>query len=294
MTYGDADTEVAREVLINCAQADPHRTDQCVHGNILDRCPEELAEVLAELREKYMHLAVDEMSVEEAGLAFMDEAIPCIQQSASAEFESRHTVTAPCSMHKKACPVLPPRSIEGIRPLRAHIAGICCQDWSSMGHRQRWLGKGTEVLLTWCRERLMSDDSIVIVECVSQFDSETLRRILQEKFRMVCLDFSPSMLGEPVERHRKYMIFIDPEKLHWVHEEDDQLFFEEMFQKACKLQPAVQRYFWPFGASVMGLCRLGRSSVSISPCIGAFHGSCSVLLLGTLMGGPTHLGKVKP
>ena len=194
-----------------------------------------LAKKLRELREKYGEQ--DEANVDVAGRAFMAEAIPLVRESAREGLASGQILCAPCAMHKQDCPVSRVRdadSVDEVPPLRAHVAGICCQDWSSMGHRQRWLGKGTEVLLAWCRERLMSEDTFVLVECVSQFDAETLAEALQERFQMVCLDVSPSLFGEPVERKRKYMIFIDPQKLRWVHDGNHQHFFQQTFAQACK------------------------------------------------------------
>ena len=61
------------------------------------------------------------------------------------------------------------------------------------------------------------------------FDAESLGELLQPKYVMVTLDFSPSLLGEPVDRHRKYMIFTNKATLHWAHTEKHQQVFEQWF-----------------------------------------------------------------
>jgi hypothetical protein len=84
-----------------------------------------------------------------------------------------------------------------------------------MGKHMGWLGSGSLPSMQWVRERLMSDEDWVIVECVTSFDHSMLEKLLGDRFSLTVLNFSPTLLGIPVMRKRKYMILLKKGSLQW-------------------------------------------------------------------------------
>ena len=213
----------------------------CVHGDILERCPPQLLAKMQAAQAKHIQQVEERpgADIQTEGVAFLHEVAEWIQESADC---NRSTpLMAECSVHKKKCPVLPiydeastsTGSATQAPTLLGSIAGVCCQDWSHMGKRLQWLGPGALVLLEWCREKLMSQDDFLIIECVSAFDHQGLAHLLSPAFTMAVLDFSPTLVGLPVERHRKYMLCIS-RRLRWNLPDgcqNHQQFFTELFEK---------------------------------------------------------------
>ena len=69
--------------------------------------------------------------------------------------------------------------------------------------------------MQWCRERLMSLEDIIIVECVCHFDSDLLAELFAAEYTLDCGQFSPTLFGEPVERQRKYMVMLRRGRVEW-------------------------------------------------------------------------------
>ena len=93
------------------------------------------------------------------------------------------------------------------QPLLLHLAGFTCTDWSGMGSRRGWFGSSTLPFLQWLSERLQFGEDAVIAENTLQFDLASLQEMVASHFTVDVLRVSPSLVGEPVERQRLYIIF---------------------------------------------------------------------------------------
>ena len=122
-----------------------------------------------------------------------------------------------CAVHNKKCPVIVDTPVD-FAGLRVHVAGVNCYDWSSMGSSQKWLGESMPIFMEWARERLLSLEDMIIVECVIGFDSDMLGELFRDSYNLEVLRVSPTLFGEPVERQRKYMILLKKDKLRWLPE----------------------------------------------------------------------------
>ena len=137
-------------------------------------------------------------------------------------------LVARCAIHGKDCQVLPPVT-KGYQGFIMNIAGVNCYDWSSMGSRMRWLGRGVFPFLAWARERFLGGEQFIVVECVTDFDDELLAEIFEGVFSMTTLRCSPTLFGDPVERRRKYMVLL-ANGMRW-HASITQLDPQEAFEK---------------------------------------------------------------
>lgn len=112
-----------------------------------------------------------------------------------------------------------------------------------MSPRLRWLGRSVLPFLQWARERMLGSEDFVIVECVSQFDDVALQEIMQPIFRLICLQVSPRMFGEAVDRPRKYIILISKRRLVWeasIVRDGHQIAFERLFARRMKMDAAAK------------------------------------------------------
>ena len=86
------------------------------------------------------------------------------------------------------------------------IAGMVCKDWSIRGSRMGFLGPSFLPWICWIREMLILLPVIIIAECTTLFDHETFAAAVACHYTLVSLVFSPTDVGMPVERIRKYMV----------------------------------------------------------------------------------------
>ena len=193
---------------------------RCVHGNILDRCPKALMARVERVRTRALSVLEqsaqrgkpkDAASMIELGRSAMREVAKFMLQPCQADADG---LTAFCEVHNTECTVIkhPDTGFEGIR---LHVAGVNCFDWSRMGHQRRWLGDSMPVFAQWARERMMSLEDIIIVECVVEFDSDLLGEMFARHYSLRVLRFSPTLFGEPVARERKYMVLLKKDRLEW-------------------------------------------------------------------------------
>ena len=127
-------------------------------------------------------------------------------------------VNSPCSTEQKAycyrhqteCPAVPSPSAlpDGKAPLRLCVAGISCLDWSSRGSRKKTLGKGSAAWASFLKEIYDSEPDTVVLECTRAYRHEDLEFVLGSKYTLSWLVFSPTQVGIPSERFRKYMIMM--------------------------------------------------------------------------------------
>ena len=87
-------------------------------------------------------------------------------------------------------------------------------------------------------ERLQFEEDIVVGENTLNFDVATLEEMTAHQFNLECLNVSPTLMGEPVERRRLYICMLRKGKRRWRHEllrqglgETWQEVFEAVFQR---------------------------------------------------------------
>ena len=194
----------------------------CVHKDMLERMPERLMKRLKRLHARHLIQVKQRIGKGEKksevynnqGRKFMRQAVKFVFQDNVHVSE----VVAHCEVHDKDCAVLPglPKKLKAA--MVGNIAGVNCYDWSSMGAMMKWLGPSVFAFLCWARERVLArqQEQFAIVECVIGFDDEFLAEIFDGHFSLTTLRITPTMLGDPIQRHRKYMIlFSDSSKLQW-------------------------------------------------------------------------------
>ena len=246
---------------------------QCVHGNMLDRCPRRLLERLERLRvraamslhtRKEMGLRVDASYTLRLGRETVRKAADFMFQGLSAR--QGLTLVAHCFRHGQSCRVIPPAP-EGFAGLRLHIAGVNCYDWSSMGHTRRWLGESLLPFMQWCRERFLALEDIIIVECVCQFDSDLLAELFAAEYTLDCVQFSPTLFGEPVERQRKYMVMLRRGRVEWhpvIAEKGVQDSFLRLFARTLRSPARASSLTWKH-AQLAGGCQHELALASAGP-----------------------------
>ena len=78
------------------------------------------------------------------------------------------------------------------------------------------LGKGALAFASFAHEVWHHAPDVVVVECTRTFNHGDLISLLNEKYSVNPLVFSPSDLGIPSERIRKYTVLLKREgKLTW-------------------------------------------------------------------------------
>lgn len=125
--------------------------------------------------------------------------------------------TAWCDKHGKECPIYKFEPLDSeSTPLRVIIAGISCIDWSSRGSQRKTLGKGALAWASLMREIVMFSPDAVILECTRQYRHEDINEILGQRYDMWPITFSPTEVGVPSERYRKYMVLLQKHgRLSW-------------------------------------------------------------------------------
>ena len=154
-------------------------------------------------------------------------------------------ITARCDVHGgEECPSLPklPKKFKG---LLGSIAGLNCYEWSSMGKTMRWLGESAFPFFVWLRERMMGNDDFAIAECVRGFDDDLLKDLVESKFMLFTLEFSPTLFGDVTQRMRKYMILLGKGRLRWhasIGKCGHQAAFERIFGRRVVMESIPQRF----------------------------------------------------
>ncbi len=111
-----------------------------------------------------------------------------------------------CNGHCRVCP--PTITAAAAPRLHIEVAGTTCVAWSSMGAKLHWLDASALPCLVWMFSMLSAAPSIIVHECVVGFDDVALKRVLGRRYCLVPCVFSPSDLGIPTARRRKYTLCI--------------------------------------------------------------------------------------
>ncbi len=92
--------------------------------------------------------------------------------------------------------------------LWVEVAGTTCVAWSSMGAGLGWLDRSALPCLVWMFWVRFQQPDIVLHECVTRFQEEVLVRLLGDLYDVEAVVTSPSKLGIPSMRRRKYTMCI--------------------------------------------------------------------------------------
>ena len=104
-----------------------------------------------------------------------------------------------------------------LRGYLCSVAGVNCFDFSNMGAGKKFLGTSAMPFLLWAVERLFSCEDFFVVECIPPFHDVTLADMMKDAFTLHTLRVCPSILGLPITRDKKYMIFLS-KRLAWAPE----------------------------------------------------------------------------
>ena len=127
----------------------------------------------------------------------------------NAALRARRSVQVHCDVHQKLCPAFPEKPTPG--HYQGVLAGVTCVDWSTMNRSSSgWLGPSGAAFVEWLHSRCLGarsgTEDWIIVECVRGFDHTLLEDCLKQWYDMCVLLFSPTLLGVPAMRWRKYML----------------------------------------------------------------------------------------
>ena len=195
----------------------------CVHCDIMERCPKKLLRRMTNFHKRAVATAEKQVMAgkHKEGAVRQELGRSTVRKISKFMLDVQETektsVLGMCAVHNKKCPVIVDTPVD-FAGLRVHVAGVNCYDWSSMGSSQKWLGESMPIFMEWARERLLSLEDMIIVECVIGFDSDMLGELFRDSYNLEVLRVSPTLFGEPVERQRKYMILLKKDKLRWLPE----------------------------------------------------------------------------
>lgn len=203
----------SRRLLANLP---PQMAPDHIHGDMLDRLPEDVLLRLTTLHEKYsMKFKVQEAQAEDPAASK--------QESASFRFaEAQQMVRALCDVlaqvdfgslssycvvHNKCCPTFGGTSSFG--ELRVATGSSICCDFSSYGSGVGILGKSVLPFLMWVMERKQMQEDLIFHENVPRWEREALW-IVQEHLVathvLECVTLSPDQMGVPMTRARCFLI----------------------------------------------------------------------------------------
>ena len=183
-----------------------------VFGNVVDRLPPGavLAELKAHMRakkavfkERVRRGERVKVVAKELGLEFMEYAVQQLQ-GLTFDLMSKHW----CYKHKKLCPVYPdmPNGMNA-KPMTLATAGTTCTSWTTMSSQaKQWLADSAVAFLAWAFEQLALLPTAIIHECVPGFDIKLLESLFEPKYAVRSWVFSPTHLGMPTNRPRRYTI----------------------------------------------------------------------------------------
>ena len=112
-----------------------------------------------------------------------------------------------CYKCQQMCPLEPPVFHTGTQ-LRIAVAGYCCQPWSQMGKKEKWLSPLSLPWISWIAGLWANTPEIVVGECTQHFAFSTMKKYLDEIYVLSELTFSPKDQGIPVARVRQYVLAV--------------------------------------------------------------------------------------
>ena len=208
---------IARETLIEAGT-----DDECVFGDMTKRMPAELLEKITLLRDKCRKMQkqamdailADHYALMEAKHAAESKYLYDVKELILAEETYINKQLSWCYKHNRMCPSNPPASDDQIS---MSVAGVSCIDWSVRGKK---LGSLVDGCLSWTcymREVIHCQYDIVVLECTCGYQEQDAIFMLGHLYVFEGCIFSPTEIGVPSERWRKYMVFIHRRgKVQWI------------------------------------------------------------------------------
>lgn len=159
-----------------------------------------------------------------------------------------------CFRCKGRCRVHGPERQTNGRPAltRMAIAGTTCTSWSQMGACSRWMAQSALPFFVWAFETLAWGPDLIVHECTPRFDVATLELIFGMLYLIVSFVISPTSLGWPAMRPRRFTILVHRER-RVAPREMSAAIFSSLFFRKCMLDGHV---FWcaSYTAVVKYLC----------------------------------------
>ncbi len=93
------------------------------------------------------------------------------------------------------------------------VGGNICTSWSILGSRFGWLHFATIVYLVFLRDVKAAKAEVIIGECAVNFDHKKTEEFLEDMYVTQSFVHSPTQLGLPTRRAKKYTISLRKDKL---------------------------------------------------------------------------------
>ena len=178
-----------------------------------------------------------------------------------------------CLEHGMRCPVCPRQDPSLASMHWIEVAGSTCCPFSSMSDGSMWLDEATLPCLTWLYSSAYYQPDSILHECVTRFEEKTMRNIVSDEgedidggrrrrastaprptwcnrvrpqctegYAVTSIIFSPSQLGIPSDRYRKYtflnLVGSVALRIHGGHP-SVQAQFQEIFFRDCSMDASV-------------------------------------------------------
>ena len=111
-----------------------------------------------------------------------------------------------CFRCARECEVHPPAEERSEHSHYIVVAGTTCVSWSSMGSCDAWLHQATLPFMVWLEDWYRHEPTHVIHECSRNFDVESFREAVSEKYHLEQVISSPLDFGVPAHRCRSYCL----------------------------------------------------------------------------------------
>ena len=175
----------------------------------------------------------------------IDEGMQLVHMLENSLEKAAFKATAYCFRHCKECPLAPPLlGSRRQRVMHMEVAGITCCPWSSMnrGRFTRWRNSATLPCMVMRFWILATRPSIFIIENVKGFDSDAFMHTFHSQNLYVSTEVlvSPSMLGIPSSRTRKFIIAWSTQEFTKIQSMGPEVTFQALFQRT--LVTTVQIY----------------------------------------------------
>ncbi|CAE7551971.1 unnamed protein product [Symbiodinium natans] len=217
----------------------------CVFGSLEERIAPEILQKLHSLQATCVAGAESDLDgVEDAtlqknlhhrwGRQFLKLAVEALQDS-GAELPA----TVWCHRHQRACR-FHVRDEQAGATLAA--GGPPCIDWSQIGLRLGWLGRGAIPFLLWAHERWLCRERIILMENVPGIDHDSLS-VVFPCYHITVFTVSLAQFGIPANRERVYIVML-LQGTSWLLQ-DPEAVFREIFTEEHLLSSACQFFSAP-------------------------------------------------
>jgi len=200
--------------------------DGCVMADMTERLPPALRTDIENIIAAYQAKLVKQLQefgkkkdrafTQQLGDAFVAEvAHLMLEHTLNGSFDPN--LKLPSTKHGKLCSVYPVRGNNvGGCPLKGNVSGISCIDWSERGSQAGSFGKGAVAWCTLMWDLLNDDLDWALLECTRHYRHPQLEVVLAHIGASVFpVVFSPSHLGLPCTRYRKYMLVLFSPRFRW-------------------------------------------------------------------------------